>query len=264
MAQQTQPTETSVGMPGKLTNVVLSGPELEAKPHDDRKRPVVIQSLTAFPHGTAFRYDIEYYGLDPGTYNLSNYLRRKDGTPAKDLPSIPVKVNPVRPPGQVQPNELAIDEGPRIGGYRLLLIAGAVVWVLGLLAIVGWMLRPLFRSDKQLATAAPVSLAHRLQPLVEGAIAGKLSQPELAALERTLLAFWRKRLGLEAAEPAAAMAKMRKHPDAGPLLRQLETWLHKPGPHEPVDLQALLRPYRNMPPDAADLSDAEPREAVAR
>jgi hypothetical protein len=251
-------------MPGKLTGVVLPGPELEAKPHDDRKRPVVIQSLTAYPHGTAFRYDIEYYGLDPGTYNLSNYLRRKDGTPAKDLPPIPVRVNPVRPPGQVEPNALAIDDGPRVGGYRLLLIAGGVLWGLGLLAIVGWMLSPLLRSRRALAEARPVSLADRLRPLVEGAVAGKLSQPELAGLERTLLAFWRKRLGLEAAEPAEAMRRLRKHSDAGPLLSQLETWLHKPGPHEPVDVAALLRPYRDLPPDAADLSGAQPREAVAR
>jgi hypothetical protein len=251
-------------MPGKLTGVVLPGPELEPKPHDDRKRPVVIQALTAYPHGTAFRYDIEYYGLDPGTYNLSNYLRRKDGSPATGLPPIPVRVNPVRPPGQVEPNALAIDDGPRIGGYRLLLIAGGVLWVLGLLAIVGWMLSPLLRSRQALAEARPVSLADRLRPLVEGALAGKLSQPELAGLERTLLAFWRRRLNLEAAEPAEAMRTMRKHPDAGPLLSQLEAWLHRPGPHEPVDVAALLRPYRDLPPDAADLSGAVPREAVAR
>jgi hypothetical protein len=251
-------------MPGRLEGVVLPGPELEPTPHTDRKRPVVIQALTAYPHGTAFRYDIEYYGLDPGSYNLTDYLRRKDGTPATGLPPLTVKVNPVRPPGQVEPNTLTIDDGPRVGGYRLMLLVGGVVWVLGLLAIVGWMLRPLFRSEKRVAYGRPVSLADRLRPLVEGAIAGKLSQPELAGLERTLLAFWRKRLSLEAVEPAEAMRRMRNHPDAGPLLGQLETWLHKPGPHEPVDVAALLRPYRDLPPDAADLSDAEHREAVAR
>ncbi|HET6574069.1 MAG TPA: hypothetical protein VFG68_10735 [Fimbriiglobus sp.] len=250
--------ETTVGMPGRLENVVLPGPELEPTPRTDRKRPVVVQSLTAYPHGTAFRYDIEYYGLDPGTYNLADYLRRKDGTPAAGLPPLTVTVNPVRPPGQVEPNELTIDDGPRVGGYRLMLLVGGVVWGLGLLAIVGWMLWPLFRSEKRVAYGRPVSLADRLRPLVEGAIAGKLSQPELAGLERTLLAYWRKRLNLEAVEPAEAMRQMRQHPDAGPLLGQLETWLHKPGPHEPVDVAALLRPYRDLPPDAADLPPLVP------
>jgi hypothetical protein len=263
-AQEPAPLKvTTVGMTGTIENLVLPGPELEPRPHDDRKRPVVIQKLTAYPHGTAFRYDIEYYGLDPGTHNLADYLRRKDGSPATDLPQVVVRVDPVLPPGQVEPNRLEIDRGPRIGGYWLMLIAAGVVWVLGLFAIIAWMLAPLFRTGRQMSVARPVSLADRLRPLVEGAIAGRLSQPELAGLERGLLAYWRRRLGLEAIEPAEAMERMRRHPDAGPLLRQLEEWLHKPGPRGPVDVAALLRPYRDLPPDAADLSDAETREAVA-
>jgi hypothetical protein len=251
-------------MPGRLENVVLPGTELEPKPYDDRKRPIVVQRLTAYPHGTAFRYDIEYYGLDPGTHDLRDYLRRKDGGPTADLPPLPVKVNPIRPAGQVEPNKLQIDRGPRVGGYWLMVGAGAVVWVLGLLAIVAWMLWPLLRPQRRLGVARPVSLADRLRPLVEGAIAGKLSRPELASLERALLAFWRRRLDLENTEPAEAMETLRLHPDAGPLLEQLEAWLHKPGARGPADVAALLRPYRDLPPDAADLSDAEAREAVAR
>jgi hypothetical protein len=69
---------------------------------------------------------------------------------------------------------------------------------------------------------------------------------------------------LEAANPAEAIAVMRKHPDAGPLLGQLEAWLHRPGPPDPVDVRALLRPYRDLPAGAADLPDAEPGKAVAR
>src|SRR5262249_36150997 len=111
---QEPPRETAVGMTGRLEGVVLPGPELEAKPYADRKRPIVIQSLRSYPHGTAFRYDIEYYGLDPGTYDLRGYLRRTDGGPATGLPPLPVKVVPIRPPGQVRPNPLEIDPGPRV------------------------------------------------------------------------------------------------------------------------------------------------------
>ncbi len=250
---QAPPHETTVGMSGRVEGVVLPGPELEAKPYTDRKRPVVIQNLTVYPHGTAFRYDIEYFGLDPGTYNLTDYLRRKDGSPATNLPPVTVQVNAIHPKGQIEPNALEIERGPRLGGYWLLVIAGGAVWLLGLLALVGWMLWPLFRSPQAIGVARPVSLADRLRPLVEGAIAGKLSQPELAGLERTLLAFWRRRLNLETLEPAEAMRRMRKHADAGPLLGQLETWLHRPGPHEPVDVAALLRPYRDLAPEEADL-----------
>ena len=44
-------------------------------------------------------------------------------------------------------------------------------------------------------------------------------------------------------------------PDAGPLLGQLETWLHQPGSHDPVDVAELLRPYRDLPPDAVDIGE---------
>jgi hypothetical protein len=241
--------ETTVGMTGRLTDVVLPGPELEAKPDDDRKRPVLVREVKVYPHGTAFRYDIAYEGRDPGTYNLCDYLRRKDGTPTTGLPPLTVKVNPIRPPGQVEPNKLEIDRGPRVGGYWTLVYAAGAVWLLGVVALV---LSFFFPRRKRAVAAGekPLSLADRLRPLVEGAVAGKLSHAELANLERALLAFWRKRLGLEAADPAEAIVAMRAHPEAGPLLGKLEEWLHKPGPPAAVDVPALLTPYRDLPPDA--------------
>jgi hypothetical protein len=254
--------ETSVGMTGRLEAVVIPGPEVEAKPLADRKSPVVVRVVRVFPHGTAFRYDLEYFGLDPGTHDLRDHLRRKDGSPAGDLPPLPVKVNPVRPPGQVEPNPLTVDPGPRLGGYRTLAVAAGVVWVVGLLALVASFFFPR-RKRRPVASERPVTLADRLRPLVEGAVAGKLSQGELAGLERALLAYWRMRLGLEHAEPGAAMDVLRADPRAGPLLAQLEAWLHRPGPPAPVDVPALLAPYRDLPPEAIDLTAPARKEAVA-
>jgi hypothetical protein len=108
-------------------------------------------------------------------------------------------------------------------------------------------------------TVKPKSLAERLQPLVDGAIAGKLSQPELARLERTLIAYWRRRLHLEEAEPDQAIAALRAHAEAGPLLEQLDAWLHVPVaagsetmPQQKVDPTRLLAPYQHLPPDALE------------
>lgn len=245
--------ETSVGLSGKIEGLVLPGTELEAKPLEDRKAPVVLRVAAVYPHGTAFRYDLEYFGLEPGTHDLRNYMRRKDGSPTANLPPIPVTVNPVRPAGLVMPNELTIDPGPRLGGYRLLLIVLGALWGLGLVAII---LSFFFPRRKRATGPAerPVSLADRLRPLVEGAVAGRLGRDELAGLERGLLAYWRKRLRLEGAEPGEAMDALRRHKDAGPLLGKLEEWLHRPGPTGAVDVPALLAPYRDLPPDAVDLS----------
>ncbi|MBX9626802.1 MAG: hypothetical protein K2X82_23580 [Gemmataceae bacterium] len=248
-------TDTTVGMSGKVEGLVLPGPELEAKPLTDRAAPVVLRVVQVYPHGTAFRYDLEYFALEPGSYDLKDYLRRKDGSPTAGLPPIPVTAKPILPPGQIEPNQLTIDPGPRVGGYRLLLIGLGVAWGLGLVAIVLSFFFPRRRRAAAI-DAKPVSLADRLRPLVEGAVAGKLSQGELAGLERGLLAYWRKRLKLEAAEPGAAIDALRRHPDAGPLLAELEGWLHRPGPAAPVDVGRLLAPYRNLPPDAVELTGA--------
>jgi hypothetical protein len=216
--------------------------------------------VQVYPHGTAFRYDFEYFGLEPGTHDLRDHLRRKDGPPATDLPPLPVRVTPVLPPGQVEPNRLEIEPGPRLGGYRLLVIGFWVLWGLGLAAIVASFFFPR-RKRVAVASDRPVSLAERLRPLVEGAVAGKLSQAELAGLERALLAYWRQRLLLEHAEPGEAIDTLRRHPEAGPLLVELEKWLHRPGSPEPVDVGKLLAPYRDLPPEAIDLAEAGERGA---
>lgn len=246
------PRQTTVGMTGRIEQLVLPGSELEAIPNEDRKTPVVLRVVRVFPHGTAFRYDLEYQGLEPGEFDLKQHLRRKDGSSAADLPAIPVRVSALLPAGQVRPNPLEIRQAPSVGGYRTLQLVAGAAWVLGLLAIVyfGFLRRP--KRQAAADAARPLSLADRLRPLVDGAIAGKLSQPQLASLERTLLAFWRKRLHLEQADPEQAIQALRGHADAGPLLEQLEVWLHRPGAAGAVDPGRLLEPYQHLPADALE------------
>ncbi len=223
---------------------MLPGPELEAKPIGDRRTPIVLRIGSIAPHGTAFRYDLAYYGLQAGTFDLKDYLRRKDGSRAADLPSIPVTIESVLPAGQVQPHPLDLHGSPWLGGYRTMLIVGGILWGAGLLAIV------LVRRRRQhaiVAAAQPLTMADRLRPLVERAMAGTLDRGEQAALERTLLSYWRRRLALDATKPAEAFRVLRDHAEAGPLLVRLEEWLHRPGSAEPADLTAILAPYRTVP-----------------
>ena len=248
---QGQDSQSTVGIPKRIESLILPGPELEAKPASDRKNPVIIQVAKVYPHGSLFRYDIEYTGLEPGTHDLRPYLKRKDGSPLGDLPPIQVVVKPVLPPGQVKPNELVIEKGPRLGGYRVLAAVLALAWLAGLAALV-YTLMPRKRNTTPQNAPSPLSVADKLRPLVEGAVAGRLSRSELAGLERGLLAWWRRHLALEQADPASAVEKLRNHPQAGPLLAQLEAWLHKPAPIVPVDVQALLEPYLHLPAEDLD------------
>ena len=99
----------------------------------------------------------------------------------------------------------------------------------------------------------PVTLADRLRPLVDAALAGTLSEGQHAELERLLIGYWRKRLKLEHMSPAEAIRVMRQHEEAGALLRNLEEWLHKPGAKaEAAEIAALLRPYQELKPENLD------------
>ncbi len=250
--QDAPPRSTStVGMPARIDQLVLPGPELEAAPIEDRRTPVVVRVVATYPHGSAFRYDLVYYGLEPGHYDLKDYLRRKDGSPAKELPSIPVAVEPVLPPGQVEPHRLELAPSPFLGGYRLVVLIGGIAWSTGLLAIL--ILGRRRRAAAVTFASRPKTLADRLRPLVESAMAGTLSSGQHAELERLLIGYWRRRLKLEQAAPARFMAVLRDHEEAGPLLRQLENWLHRPaGTAAPVDVAALLRPYQTIPADPTE------------
>jgi len=245
-------SRSTVGMPAKLDQVVLPGPELEAKPIEDRRAPIVVRIADVYPHGTAFRYDIVYYALEPGRYDLRDWLRRKDGAPLKDIPALPVLVDPVLPPGQIEPHRPPAGASPWLGGYRWLVLAGGLAWFAGFVAIMLSGRRQ--RAMAAAAAARPVTLADRLRPLVDAAVAGRLAEGQKAELERLLIGYWRRRLGLEKAEPARVMAVLREHEDAGPLLRRLEDWLHRP-PGEvpgPIDVAALLKPYQSIPADEPD------------
>jgi len=257
-AEQVQPappkalSSSSVGVSAQLAQMVIAGSELEAKPIDDRQAPLVVRVVATYPHGTDFRYDFEYYGLEPGRYDLRDFLQRKDHSPLTSAQPLPVEIITRLPAGQLLPSDLATKKLPYVGGYRDALFAGAILWLLVLFWLVG--------GRRRLAMAAngkvrPPSPAERLRPLVVEAVAGRLTPEGQAELERVLLSYWRQRLGLEQADPVLALATVRAHPEAGALLRLIEDWLHRPGGAAEVDVAAILAPYQHVS-DVADLPSA--------
>ena len=114
------PFETTVGMSQTLSEIILPGSELEVTDIEDQQ-PFILRVTKSFVHGDAFRYHFVYYGLEPGEYNLTDYLQRKDGSERGDLPEQIITVQAVLPPGQVTPHQLTLPQAPSIGGYRLLL-----------------------------------------------------------------------------------------------------------------------------------------------
>jgi hypothetical protein len=243
------PTST-VGMPARIESLILPGTELEAAPAPQHT-PIVLRIVSALPHGSLWRYELEFTGLVPGEHDLRPYLRRKDGGATTDLPPIAVAITPVLPKGQIEPAPLAPAPLPRVGGYTIWATLAIIAWVVGLVAIL------FVGRRRRLAAAAairPITLADRLRPLVEDAVGNRLGAERRAELEGLLLAWWRERLDLQQRTASEAIAALRSHAEAGELLRQLDAWLHEPpGRARQVDVAALLRPYQQpLAPPVAD------------
>lgn len=254
-----KPVESTVGLPGRVEQVVLPAPELVAAPVDPNGR-VILRVTGTWPHGTDFRYDLEFQGFEPGEYDLARWLVRKDGGERQALPPIPVTVRAVLAADRMKPNPRAPGAELALGGYRALAIVAGLAWVAGLVVLFLW-IRP--RRAQQLA--APVrarTLAERLRPLVHRAVANELTSAERAELELVLYRHWKRRLGLEDADPARALSALRAHAEAGPLIVALEDWLHRPEPPRDVDVAALLAPYQDLPDEPEHA--AAPRGAGAR
>jgi hypothetical protein len=246
-AQRTVETRTvipqvSVGMTGEIEQLVLPGSELEVTPRTDDAQPLVVRIDEVYPHGTDFRYDMVYYSLEPGKFDLRDVLQRKDGTSAADLPPLPLHVTTLLAQGQVEPHALTMKQSPRFGGYRTLLVVGGLLWGIGLVAIMTYRRRG-NEITAELVTRKQ-TVAEKLRPYVQEALQNRLTSERRAELEMLLLSYWRKKLQLEELRPAESLQKMKADPQAGALLRALEDWLHRPSPPESVDIAELLKPYQ--------------------
>lgn len=237
----------TIGMPARLDDVRLPGSELEVAKFDDMS-PLSLRILSALPDGEAqFRYAFEWRAFEPGEHDLRGMLRRKDGGSTAELPPLLVRGEPIlAAAGPIAPAAPPPTRVDGVGGYRVWMWIGGVLWLAGL----GWIVRSMRKRPVEIARGARPTLADRLRPLVERAARGELDARASAQLEAALVALWRKRLGLEPLEAGECLARLREHADAGPLLAGLERWLHAPPDARAVDVPALLAPYRTL--DAAE------------
>lgn len=203
-------------------------------------------------------YDLRAIAAVPGEFDLRGHLRHADNSAITDGEPIVIRAVsslPENQNGDLFP--IATGAQQKLGGYRLALILLGVVWLMP----VAWLISKRFRRGTPVAAVVspgPPTLADQLRPLVESAMRGTMDDPGRARLERLLIAHWRERLKLAARSHAESINILRLHQDAGPLLRQLEEWLHKPASAgvASIDFQSLLAPYRNAAPVGDAAGDA--------
>jgi hypothetical protein len=251
--------EVTVGMSGVVTQVILPGTELTVREVNPRTTPIAVRIDDVYAHGEGFRYDLTWFGLEPGSHNLCDYLARLDGTAADDLPPISVTVNSILLPEQVRPH--APDPGllSRLGGYQMMMNLAVVFWVLGLLAIifVGRARQQGLTVDASETALSPVEHIRRL---VDCALeAGALSVEDKADLDIRILNFWREQRHLDDLPPGEALAKLKDDDEAGPLLVGIERWFYSRHAPDRREIMSLLEPIARL----AALPDATVREGVS-
>ncbi len=250
-AQKSEVTEkeatelkTSVGYPVRILQTKIAGSLLVAKPYTDRSVPAMVRIIESFPHGTDFRYDIEFRGFEPGRFNIIDYLQREDES---DLATAPlwVTVEPILGADKVHPIPLPQNESQFRSYYTPILFVSGVVWIAGLLAILFYGRGTLKKATIVAKTITP---AEKMRPLIDAAIAGNLTTAKQAELERILSEFWSAKLNLGHLPADQLRSTLREHPEATKMLEQIDFWLHRPDGEsaQPVDINALLRPYQGQ------------------
>lgn len=243
--------KVSVGMSGFAKQVVLPGSELTTKEVDPRRTPIALRIDKVFPHGDVYRYDLTFFGLEPGKHDLTDYLIRKDGSSTEELPSINVVVNSILPSGQFAPSEPPKGFVAKIGGYYLVIILAAVVWIGGLMAILFW-----GRGKKQQADSTDdsgsVSEVDQIRTLIDAAITdGEFSAEQKADLDMRVLNFWRTRRSITDLSVADAMTQLKTDEQAGPLLNGLERWLYSREAPSQSEITDLLKPMSKIAAQAS-------------
>jgi len=240
------PTRT-IGVEGRIS-MILSREDYQPRPLDDRTEFILrIESVT--PAGTnQYRYEMYYMGLEPEHFDLADYLVLPDGSRPAELEGQQVFVQAILPEdhdGQL--TQYAPQPFPFIGGYRVVLATAGVLW-LGGIAAFAWSSRKRHAPAESQPVIVLPTFAERLRPLVEAAARGELTTEQKARIERLLLGFWRDRLNLPELRMAEAIARLRENAQAGALLRALERWLHQRSGASAAEINALLEPYRQAPP----------------
>lgn len=244
-------SQSSVGIEGHF-HFQWSGEALEVAPIPEDS-PVLVRiaavTLDTQESGQT-NYDIRWLALLPGEHDLSIFFHHGENRPA-DLP--PMMVNADSLLGSDHEGNLANLPGtlsPVIDFPAWVLWAVVGFWLvlpLIILTVLRWMRPP----PPPPVIEVVLTIADKLRPYVDQALAGELDSEGKAALERLLLAFWRDDLNLGSFRHAEALQAMRGHEVAGELIVTVERWLHsgKETNADTEQVEKLLQPYKTMAAD---------------
>jgi hypothetical protein len=230
---------TEVGISTTLEDVVISGPLVRAKMIADSMTPVVLRVLSSEPVDGGYRYDLEFYALEPGDHNLADYLERTQA--GVSVPDLMVRaVTSLADPNAIELRGQVYRATSWFPWYTVTMGVAIVMWCAGL-----WWL--LTSGKKAVASehhdvAQTLTAMEQLVARVGERQSHQLNNTEQAELERLVYLIWRELKGIDA-DAAEAVLSLKGDPQAGPMLRKFEQWLHTPK-RGSLDLSEMLQELR--------------------
>ncbi len=215
--------------------------------------PVLVRLERSSRDNQGSEYTLRFFGAVAGTYDLSDFVVESDGSSLSAdnaLPSMIVRIVSELPPGHG--TSLYEIDDPTLhapSGYRFGLVLFGLAWIAVPIVrlIVHW------RSRQPVVEETPArepTLSDHLRPLIQRASQGQMTVKEQSRLELLVYVFWQRRLDLPESL-IEALPVMRRHAEAGGLLRSLEAWIHDDDAARaelsPQAMDALLEPYREIP-----------------
>lgn len=227
---------TDIGMVHTL-RVNIPGDRLQALPADERS-PAVLRVEPVGETAEGYVYEIDFVGLEPGEYDVTQYLRTITGSPPAAEP-VRVAVERKLPAdfrGEILTQTRRVGFPP--AWYTPTAVVVCIVWVacLPLMLLVG-------RKDNAVSCeAVPVvpSIRERLSSLLDeiGDDEGKEAWQQL---EATLIHYLADARHVSAAKAFDRLLALKKDEVAGPAIREFELCLHAPGGRGRESLDRALR-----------------------
>lgn len=240
---------------GITGSVVLNadGPRIRPRSDLDLDSPLLVRVVDAQEGDEETSYQLEFIGVTEGVFDLRDVLENPDGSRPDHLPPIMVEI--ISNLEENAATDVFVSQNPGAtlsGGYRVFLVVLGIGWLgVPLLVVARRLLaRPVIDESP---VVPDITLADQLRPLVTVASERGLSVAERGRLELLLYGHWQEQSDLQGLPRSTAVARLRNDEHAGPLLRAIEGWLHRPGTTEnfgatPEDIDRLLEPYRRVAP----------------
>jgi hypothetical protein len=225
-----------VGLTKKL-NVTFPGEKLMAAKVDDKSRAMV-RILTAQKSGDGYKYEMEFIGLEPGEYNLIDYLRTENDEPLT-FKKHQIEVGTSLAVG-FDGELLDYQKTSRnlIPWYKKINYAVMAIWALLLPVII------LYGRKKKKADEIVVEEEKSINEKIRGLLSsmGNSSSKELwQKVESLIFQHWCEKKNLQGMPMHEAIIKLKEDDEAGPFILKLEKGIHSQEFKDEKGITALIQ-----------------------